>query len=1247
MGYRDGLRQIHANLDPLGALRSPTPVLLGVSDGAAQALADLGIRTVLDLSTDPLFTTAATISSAARGGTNPLAPMGGVPGGLVTDGGAPTDLPALARAELKTLRALSETQAANLTQQLQIDSVGDLGRWPPYRAALEILGAAGGAVAARDDEASELVPKLGEFPTERHFYSTIVLDQIARQDTADLTTAGAIDLTPALSADFGFSAPAIGARLTFEQSWFAQGITLGNLLHSLALAPGESTRIALLDWSRQQSAATSESISEAEQLANTTTHNRALSEVQNAVAHEAQRGFSHTESSADTIGGGLSGGFALGPVQIGTSASAAMNDSSANSWSTSTGSRTLAASMSQKVMDSTQQAASSVRNRRASIVQEVSQQEHENVSTRIVANYNHMHALTVQYYEVVELYRVAVALSEVERCLFVPFRLFTFTNQVVERYQGVLAAAALDRRARELLTNQFGAVRLTPTAAVRPLIRGLLAGLGDLPTAVLVATDATPATPTTPPVATETLAAAPATARRMFEWNRNELSRAARITSGTVAGFDSAAIFLATGTTLRGLTLTTDRPAPVVKAVSLKLSDGADPVALTHTSVDWRVPRTVALEDIAEIAVTTEGQGSFDGTMTLELEYAGTHFPITLPVVAGGNETTVACTIGGSEAGPELLQHLNANRLYYNQAIWRSLDASTTALLLSAYHFEGQPVANLIDPQPIQIAGNYLTFRMPGFVARRNLAERTTAASADDVTRAAWRNWLDEKGLDFGPENTTEQLVPIPTGGVFAEAVLGRSNSAEKLDATRFWNWQDSPIPLQPPEIAAISMDSRAQAADVRPGQLGQPVLNIVNPTALPDPAGLNALVRALQNGNMFRDMSGLASTIELAQATGDNVTSSASDAARMATASLQIAAQRDVEKERIAAQVLMSIYGTPGSTAGTPKNTSEMGALLNTAEARDQQNAQALGGGSGAGGGSSDGGSTGATPTPTPDFMPGVGGSLQPGSSGSRSLGDTAFSRALWGGLGVPASSIVAASAPSNTSTAAPPVTLHLSESALKEWVHLALEGAHVIGSVAEVVEIFHASEAWPAISASLSWAEAAAVGEGAAVGAAALATFVEIAIPIGYIALIAVTFLELHEAFSTGVRIQEKKGLCYGVAWAALGKPDRARTFQPHGVDTAEELRTAWQQGLKVGRQKFKTDIELHNQVLLRLAYETMMQPRHKWTDPGGRLLNVLWDQVKGEDGTGTHLDWSDVGAEYAAGTLLDNDLKAPNEP
>lgn len=78
----------------------------------------------------------------------------------------------------------------------------------------------------------------------------------------------------------------------------------------------------------------------------------------------------------------------------------------------------------------------------------------------------------------------------------------------------------------------------------------------------------------------------------------------------------------------------------------------------------------------------------------------------------------------------------------------------------------------------------------------------------------------------------------MATGGTFAETILGRSNCAEKLDITRFWNWQDSLIPLQPSDIAAIQTGSRATSEDVKPGQLSNPIVNITSPTSLPDPTG-------------------------------------------------------------------------------------------------------------------------------------------------------------------------------------------------------------------------------------------------------------------------------------------------------------------------------------------------------------------------------------------------------------------------
>lgn len=54
------------------------------------------------------------------------------------------------------------------------------------------------------------------------------------------------------------------------------------------------------------------------------------------------------------------------------------------------------------------------------MVKQVSQTEHESISTRILANYNYMHALTIQYYEVLQIYKTKASLAKVEKVVFIP-----------------------------------------------------------------------------------------------------------------------------------------------------------------------------------------------------------------------------------------------------------------------------------------------------------------------------------------------------------------------------------------------------------------------------------------------------------------------------------------------------------------------------------------------------------------------------------------------------------------------------------------------------------------------------------------------------------------------------------------------------------------------------------------------------------------------------------------------------------
>jgi hypothetical protein len=147
------------------------------------------------------------------------------------------------------------------------------------------------------------------------------------------------------------------------------------------------------------------------------------------------------------------------------------------------------------------------------------------------------------------------------------------------------------------------------------------------------------------------------------------------------------------------------------------------------------------------------------------------------------------------------------------------------------------------DFAPVAVTGNYLVLRW------RHASEEYSAWLANLV------------------ESRDERVIALPTGGVFAEGVLGRSNTAEKLDVSRFWNWQDSPIPIQAPDIAAVGTAQRRGEAAPLPGGLDQPVLNIVNAPSLPEPTGIGAALTAVTQPNIFRDMTGLESTIDLARA--------------------------------------------------------------------------------------------------------------------------------------------------------------------------------------------------------------------------------------------------------------------------------------------------------------------------------------------------------------------------------------------
>src|SRR4051812_21055963 len=244
-------------------LTEPVNALLGVTADASTALADLGIDTVFDLATSVTFHSAAQLYRSADGDADDAARAGIVPGEIVDTAFREAEPDELLSKPVAAFRSVGPATGAALEKALSVANIRELALWPPYESARSILSEAYGAPLDSDDlEApADLLPSTGRYPTERVQYEVLVLDEIdappattrtrgkmapngrAPTGRARLEDAGQLDLAALATEAIGFARPAVGALLTYTQSWFPEGLALGQLLHTVALAPGESTRL--------------------------------------------------------------------------------------------------------------------------------------------------------------------------------------------------------------------------------------------------------------------------------------------------------------------------------------------------------------------------------------------------------------------------------------------------------------------------------------------------------------------------------------------------------------------------------------------------------------------------------------------------------------------------------------------------------------------------------------------------------------------------------------------------------------------------------------------------------------------------------------------------------------------------------------------------------------------------------------------------------------------------------------------
>jgi hypothetical protein len=928
------------SLDDL--IKGPIDSLIGVTTNAKAALESIGIKSIFDLAFSEIFEYAELINSVSE---SVFQKANQFPSNLFDDGvvnNIPFD--EIKDLDIKTLRAVTNAKATAIQDALSISKIRELALWPPYLAAKEIVNSRYGiglSSTSDPDSPQDLIPRTGEYPVEVIYYNTFVLaDAPKPSEVIKLEDIGAVEINLS-HKESHFVKPGWGAILNFSQKWFAEGITLGSLIKCIPLGPGETTKIAVIDWQRTTSGSTTENITQSERLTNEMQQKRAINEIAEATANESQNGFSAMGAVSTTSNSGVAAGGVIPglPGLFGASASNSTSTTGSASFSTSTGTKDISSSLQQNIDHSTHQNSFSARNKRASVVTELSESQSETISSRSLTNYNHMHALTLQYWQVVQIFRTEVKLEKYQRLLYIPMKPFDFTNNetLVKRFKSTLLRAAHSEYVRTLLYASTGNVGFEIVAR----------NPGEA-----MDTSVDPSLPAAERAQEEREKARAKAIAKAKVIAKEKMHFGAYERAGIAWDYDSnKRSWKMPGTyQLVNVRWSSDQ-SPRIKSVVINVENGPDiEVNANGPSFNSNVinPDFGGLIPFALIegcSVVLESASDKPTTHDLELKFdlgGGNYrwFKIEFMVRINRSEEIVL-DVNPPQRSEELGAALNEQALYYSQQIWLNLDAHYLTLMLSQYSFKDKSVVDYIDPKPVSVAGNCL-----GFIWK----------DADEVNDEEWKMWVNDQ-IDLN--KITYQRVALPTDGVFAEAVLGRFNSAEKLDLTRFWNWQDSPIPFSAPDIAAIQSGQQQISAVASPGGLENPILNIMNPAPLPDPTGMQAVHNSLA-ANIFRDMSGLAQSTALAQAALSASSQGATAAGAQAGANMATFANYQVEMAKILASLAPMLMGLPPAPLTGGKNISNAGAALNAAQSIDNGGSEQgssgstalLAGGSGSNGG-------------------------------------------------------------------------------------------------------------------------------------------------------------------------------------------------------------------------------------------------------------------------------------------------------
>lgn len=635
----------------------------------------------------------------------------------------------------------------------------------------------------------------------------------------------------------------LGLIHDYRMRWFPLGHSLGQILYSLPLAPGESVNLAVIDWTRRDDAQRQERTKLDEQIVHNEHRERTISEAVNAAIKETQKGSSFMAGLAESSG--IAG--TIGKFGVASGLAGALGGGS----SSTAGARDLAATTVQSLSDNISQASAAMRELQSTVVVHAVQEEHEAIETRTIVNYNHSHALTILYYEVLRHFRILTELFTRKAAVLVKMRQDWFDDPNGEtnilEYRAPLEAVLLNAtladgfNAIARIAHRKKVVVPPPPSLPLPGDRELSLFRFEMATSGLVAN-------------LEEQGQSVGIFARLLNDPQPRIVLKNRAGPGATES-DSLAPAGAFSQENAGNTFLAVLPAGLnsVKwkdftAVSIGINlNNVDDVSFT------RIKMTAISVDGGEIPLVDQNYAGGD------LVIAKTSTEIILAKLPSPPPPPPAPPRPPEEIEDEakrgdLIEHLRFHKAHYSRAILLAQNTADRATALDAIVLpDGTTLLDQVENRPLEVIGEYLAY---------------PCANPD------WTKRVDDarRRLEVPDVPPDERLVTLPTRGVFAEAKLGHCNASEEIDNTRFWDWQQSPIPHFAPEIAPVTaVTPQPQAPNLAPTPFPQSLVNIVTPPNAPDPTGLAAALTAISTPNIFRDMSGRAEVADLLKKLSDN----------------------------------------------------------------------------------------------------------------------------------------------------------------------------------------------------------------------------------------------------------------------------------------------------------------------------------------------------------------------------------------